>query len=566
MEILATEHTNSTKSTVGHITKITPFINEPIPIERTRGNPSIEVETITPNQLSARKIKKISSNAIASTKDGEEEQKPIDANEDHRLHIVPDSMNEESIEENSFQANFLQSHRENDEENVSEVNYCSSMEQPVNDPITMTSCQRITRSTTKIVKRKSTMDIEGNKLSKKSTANNTKGKTKANPNNLINIEKKPKKLVDEQGKNKENNNCNMREDEKNQQNNITDEKKTNIDKKSKINLKAHQDEFIRKWKSELECVQCEAVFDSLVTLRMHFRREHSPHKCYILCCQRKLFTRTQIVEHITLHIDPNSFKCDLCGKRFSEKRTLLKHHKEKHTMEGLSRRFKCTVCNKAFTKLSILRCHEDMHATGSKDHVCDLCGKAFVLAKRLKVHMRTTHGADRICDQCGRIFRSQRALQDHLLEHAGVAKPKWECDLCDVALNSHASLKRHKEVRHNDGSKEFICDICGKVTSSTYALRSHKKYVHQAIRKHKCNICGKAFKVAIVLREHMASHTGNDLYKCPYCPKTFKVSSNMHHHRKKIHPVEWAEAREKKFSSIIHINDDSSYKTNLLNT
>lgn len=38
----------------------------------------------------------------------------------------------------------------------------------------------------------------------------------------------------------------------------------------------------------------------------------------------------------------------------------------------------------------------------------------------------------------------------------------------------------------------------------------------------------------------MAVHTGQDLYSCAFCTKTFKFKSNMHGHRKKAHPIEWA--------------------------
>lgn len=84
-------------------------------------------------------------------------------------------------------------------------------------------------------------------------------------------------------------------------------------------------------------------------------------------------------------------------------------------------------------------------------------------------------------------------------------------------------------------------------------------------------MCDKSFKRAIGLRvcvvavsidaagdedegliwfsfaqEHMASHTGVDLYTCSFCPRTFKSNSNMFVHRKKAHPVEWSRDRERR--------------------
>ena len=49
----------------------------------------------------------------------------------------------------------------------------------------------------------------------------------------------------------------------------------------------------------------------------------------------------------------------------------------------------------------------------------------------------------------------------------------------------------------------------------------------------------------------MATHTGTALYTCAWCPKTFNSNANMHAHRKKMHPKEWEEDHQKKYSNII---------------
>lgn len=50
----------------------------------------------------------------------------------------------------------------------------------------------------------------------------------------------------------------------------------------------------------------------------------------------------------------------------------------------------------------------------------------------------------------------------------------------------------------------------------------------------------------IDFQEHMAVHTGEDLYKCRYCTRTFKSNANMHAHRKKSHFKEWEKDRGKR--------------------
>lgn len=54
--------------------------------------------------------------------------------------------------------------------------------------------------------------------------------------------------------------------------------------------------------------------------------------------------------------------------------------------------------------------------------------------------------------------------------------------------------------------------------------------------------------IYIFTQEHIAVHTGQDLYSCSYCPMTFKSNANMSSHRKKVHPNEWEANRLKRLT------------------
>lgn len=184
--------------------------------------------------------------------------------------------------------------------------------------------------------------------------------------------------------------------------------------------------------------------------------------------------------------------------------------------------------------------------------------------------MQYVHVARHICDICATVFKSRTGLTKHVRRvHSDEPKqPKVQCTVCGNWLSDGRGLKKHMD-RHEQ--TEQTCQLCGKVTPNLHALGAHMRYVHSE-RIHKCTLCEKSFKKEIglkvgtrlsveslcltqrvccfnglfgfVLQEHMAMHTGVDLYTCTYCPQTFKSNSNMFAHRKKRHPIEWARDRE----------------------
>ncbi|XP_068159981.1 zinc finger protein 628 [Drosophila tropicalis] len=80
-----------------------------------------------------------------------------------------------------------------------------------------------------------------------------------------------------------------------------------------------------------------------------------------------------------------------------------------------------------------------------------------------------------------------------------------------------------------------ICANCGELPGQNHRCLTKAKYA--------CDVCGKCFKMKRYLEEHFATHTGVKLHTCAFCPTEFRSKSNMYHHTKRKHKVEWERSR-----------------------
>ena len=144
-----------------------------------------------------------------------------------------------------------------------------------------------------------------------------------------------------------------------------------------------------------------------------------------------------------IHNGEKPYECDVCKKRFSEKRR-LKSHESTHT---LKKPYECYICNRKFTNQTCFLKHTTTH-TGRGDQFC----KCELLDKKLK----NTN------------------------------------DECMKQYSDHYSLKQHKLKDHGILYK---CDFCHEIEASEPTGIGYL-----------CCVCDAEFEVASKLEEHMLSH------------------------------------------------------------
>ncbi|XP_041849474.1 zinc finger protein 501-like isoform X2 [Melanotaenia boesemani] len=135
-------------------------------------------------------------------------------------------------------------------------------------------------------------------------------------------------------------------------------------------------------------------------------------KCDV--CGKAFSGRCSMEKHHAVHAGVKPYACKTCGKCFSHNRTLLTHLRI-HTGEKL---FPCKTCGKCFTRRSDLLTHMRIHS-GERPFSCGTCGKRFKQKSYMTVHMRVHTGEAFYCEICAKYFRYKKSLTVHMRTHTG---------------------------------------------------------------------------------------------------------------------------------------------------
>ena len=116
--------------------------------------------------------------------------------------------------------------------------------------------------------------------------------------------------------------------------------------------------------SETECKVCQKEFFDAVSLKAHFDKNLNLKTCCL--CGKTLGNKSKLLTHHRCHTKESPYKCQTCGKAFSENSTLRKHeatHGEKN--------FACKLCDKAFARKDYLDKHALTHQ--QQMYKCAIC-------------------------------------------------------------------------------------------------------------------------------------------------------------------------------------------------
>lgn len=255
---------------------------------------------------------------------------------------------------------------------------------------------------------------------------------------------------------------------------------------------------------KFDCKLCpDQILETYADFKKHMRNVHDDKKPSIYCCNRKLYNRAFVIDHVNFHTKPEQLTCPKCSKVCRD-RHQLKFCLEKHEDPNAGRNHQCKICLKSFYNPSMLKTHGFVHMTPAereqhKTYKCPECGKAFVKQAYVAHHIRLSHKKkyECICDICARPFNNRAQLKFHF-DHVHATKEELteECPYCNAKFAFQDSLQGHIKRMHIDVGS-YTCTVCNKISSTLTAHRTHVRYNHMTEESYKCEFCSKVHNLLL---------------------------------------------------------------------
>ncbi|XP_047036232.1 zinc finger protein 160-like [Helicoverpa zea] len=162
----------------------------------------------------------------------------------------------------------------------------------------------------------------------------------------------------------------------------------------------------------------------------------------------KIITKAYYKEHFALHDHSEArYVCDICGKSFRQ-RCSYRTHYFTHSFEFP---YKCNLCPYRGRHSGLLKTHMRTH-TGDYRYMCTECPARFLTKSNLNKHALKHREPTYKCDTCLKGFHSKLVLERHFeADHLGIKN--HICNVCGKAFGYRKAMMRHQLDVHKREKK-----------------------------------------------------------------------------------------------------------------
>ncbi|KAJ8715662.1 hypothetical protein PYW07_010144 [Mythimna separata] len=162
----------------------------------------------------------------------------------------------------------------------------------------------------------------------------------------------------------------------------------------------------------------------------------------------KIITKAYYKDHFALHDQTVAkYVCDICGKSFRQ-RCSYRNHYFTHSSEFP---YKCMMCPYKGRHSGLLKIHMRTH-TGDYRYMCTECPARFLTKSNLNKHALKHKEPMFKCDDCQRGFHSKLVLDRHFeADHLGIKN--HICNVCGKAFGYRKAMMRHQLDVHKREKK-----------------------------------------------------------------------------------------------------------------
>ncbi|XP_057697601.1 zinc finger protein 28-like isoform X2 [Corythoichthys intestinalis] len=233
--------------------------------------------------------------------------------------------------------------------------------------------------------------------------------------------------------------------------------------------------------------------------------KRSVFKCSI--CESILHSKTLLESHMLSHGNA----CSVCDKKFK-----WKHHLKRHMLIH-AKEFKCTHCGKIFLTRRKFFAHMVMH----KGFACQVCDRKFSLKRHMLKHQELHNKQD---SSVQRKVLPKSVLRGSLKkackQQTDSARSQDQKSNSSDVNGRHVQSLETKNMFNHPNDVSFNCSQCGKVFPTQLSLSNHE-IIHMEDKGFACSVCDRRFSYKHNMMRHEKLHKSPKFFSCKLCWKNF---------------------------------------------